>query len=503
MRKAAPTKQDYSSDKNINASAFQEHLASSLGLPGAARSRRVVQSKKANVISTVPLNKFLIGVPLNEAQKLEQQLAERWTCEVCKETNGTEALLCLYCKTQKAKAIHTSSSAPLTLTLAQSRGLVEMPRATLNIAEWNGVEARFAQRNDTRCAICLEFFGLRETLLSHCSHAFHAICLQNLSRFLFQTTGGTPSCPVCRSSPLQIMSTRLPAATYVSRCVTKFQAVHRGRLQRRLYFQLRKSKYIGKAAGSNRRQAAFLAEALGDLNKALTNQVNASDRARESLLSNIDENVEAARKILQGVDKRSAASSSVSAHVFASSGSNSTVKNGVMIGASSSGSIITANTASLDARRIAQERSDEHRASAALRLLDILSERLQLVTARQRRLQTMRLQLSREYERQQDISARRAEASVSGKELDNINTSPPPVKDWNVVREVSFKMALEDCAVCLVQLEGSVTTLISCGHVFHVACLNSYESFVKKGGSQGSQPRCVLCRQLYLREDYR
>jgi hypothetical protein len=205
------------------------------------------------------------GLTGKQKKKLEQQLAERWTCEVCKETNGTEALLCLYCKTQKAKARHTSSSASLTLTLAQSRGLVEMPRATLNIAEWNGVEARFAQRNDTRCAICLEFYGLRETFIGHCSHAFHAICLQNLSRFLLQTTGGTPSCPVCRSTPLQTMSTRLPAATYVSRCVTKFQAVHRGRLQRRHYFQLRKSKYIGKAAGSNRRQAAFLAEALGDI----------------------------------------------------------------------------------------------------------------------------------------------------------------------------------------------------------------------------------------------
>lgn len=500
------------SDKSINASALQDHLASSLGLPGAARSKRIPAPQKVSVSSksaSAHQNSQASGtslVPLlSDSQKLERQLAAKWMCEKCKETNGGESSSCIYCKNPRVK-VGVSNEKPIALTLAQSRGLVEMPRAALSLSEWNGVEARFAQRNDVRCVICLDFFGLRETLISHCSHAFHSICLQNLSRFLSQTTGGTPSCPVCRSSPLQTKPTRLPAASYVSRCITVMQARHRGRLQRRHYFQLRKSIYIGKAAGSNRRQAAFFAEALGDLNKALSAQGIASDRAREMLLNDIDENVEAARKILQCVDLRSAASSSASAHVFALRDSKSAYQgnDSSSILATSRSVVnpgIEAAAAAADARREAQERTDVHRASAALRLLDILSERLQIVTARQRRLQATRLQLSLEYERQQEVSARRAEAAVAGRVVDPANCPPTPVQDWNAVREMSLKIAQEDCAVCLVQLQGSSTTLISCGHVFHIACLNSYEKFIKGGGKSETHPKCVLCRQVYVRQD--
>ena len=502
MRKT--TTSSTTSDKIINASALQEHLASSLGLPGAARSKRIQAPKGGSVTSTSShLRKSVTGSMLDNTQKLQHHLALKWTCEKCKETNSHESSSCVTCKNPRVKADVTDNK-PSFLTLAQSRGLVEMPRAALSLAEWNGVEARFAQRSDARCVICLDFFGLRETLISHCSHAFHAICIQNLSRFLSQTTGGTPSCPVCRSSPLQTKSTRLPAASYVSRCITILQALHRGRVQRRDYFKLRKSLYMGKAAGSNKRQAAFFAEALGDLNKALSAQGNASDRARESLLNDIDENVAAARKILQGVDVRSAASSSASAHVFALRGSGSARQDvgldSRQISAADRSSAAVASGS--EARREAQERSDVHRASAALRLLDILTERLQLVTARQRRLQTMRLQISREYERQQEVSARRAEAAASGRATDLSNNPPLPVKDWSAIREMSVRIAQEDCAVCLVQLEGSLTTLISCGHVFHIACLNSYETFIQGGGKgESNHPKCVLCRQTYVRED--
>lgn len=77
------------------------------------------------------------------------------------------------------------------------RGLVAGPPPKLTDTEWKQVEALSLRRSDPAqgCPICMEHFGLRDTLILSCSHTFHRRCLESFEKF---SDSPTDRCPVCR-----------------------------------------------------------------------------------------------------------------------------------------------------------------------------------------------------------------------------------------------------------------------------------------------------------------
>jgi hypothetical protein len=463
------------------------------------------------------------------------------------------------------------------MSLAQARGLVAPPRALLGEAEWLGVEARFGARREARCAVCLDRFALREVVVTSCSHGFHAACLASLARFADARSDGggdgsrpCVSCPVCRRAPLETRRTRVAAAQHVSRCVARLQAVHRGRLQRRRFFAQRRALYLGRPAGGRRGALAFAAEALGDLTKELGRALAAGAAGVDALLGDVDASVAASRLVMQRVDARRAASGAASAHAFAAPGgaaataaavggaalaapssaaSTSSVAAGALHAAAPvqapaparrSGAARPASVSAGGARAGAgagagagaDAREDED-AGAALRLLEILSERLALVESRQRRLAGTRAHLAREHALQAAAAARRAQEELAAARGARDEAAPPPrlsAADWAGVRAAAERHGHEDCAICLAPLAPAAghghagdrgAALLSCAHSFHVHCLDSFEAFARgkaiggggsgggggtgggAGGAAGEAapwPRCAMCRQRYWRE---
>lgn len=72
-----------------------------------------------------------------------------------------------------------------TPTLAQRHGLVKAPPAVLSEQEWESMQAKSRDRQDSHheCCICREHFGLQEQALLSCSHVFHKQCILSFERY--------------------------------------------------------------------------------------------------------------------------------------------------------------------------------------------------------------------------------------------------------------------------------------------------------------------------------
>jgi hypothetical protein len=163
---------------------------------------------------------------------------------------------------------------------------------------------------DDCCPICMDAFALRDQVLLSCSHAFHASCIESFERYV-----GTDrrACPVCRAGQYQKRRVRQGARLHVFRCILRAQALFRGRAARKRLFALRKARYMpdatvstlqpvdagsaavgvsvnGGAAGvvDEARKAAFVASALGDLNRRLHLASSKREGRIDSLFDSLD-----------------------------------------------------------------------------------------------------------------------------------------------------------------------------------------------------------------------
>ncbi|XP_072307467.1 RING finger protein 32 [Eucyclogobius newberryi] len=91
-------------------------------------------------------------------------------------------------------------------------------------------------------------------------------------------------------------------------------------------------------------------------------------------------------------------------------------------------------------------------------------------------------------------------------ELERRHMSEPQEDHWNKIQSQVIQRGVWDCPICLTALHTPSLTesdaarypphrhcvLLSCSHVFHQLCLESFETF-----TADSKPSCPLCRSVY------
>ena len=68
------------------------------------------------------------------------------------------------------------------------------------------------------------------------------------------------------------------------------------------------------------------------------------------------------------------------------------------------------------------------------------------------------------------------------------------VIDWNAIKLKCIERDEDECPVCLRKMSPNDSSVTSCGHMFHTACLTSWLSFCQ---NQNSQPTCPVCRSIF------
>ena len=78
---------------------------------------------------------------------------------------------------------------------------------------------------------------------------------------------------------------------------------------------------------------------------------------------------------------------------------------------------------------------------------------------------------------------------------------PEPLTDdaWNAIEERSKARgdSKEPCPICLAPFGSEKQVILSCSHVYHLACLRSFESFVRS-----SERSCPVCRKSEYEKRY-
>lgn len=499
----------------LDAVALQDHLKKQLGLktirvsavklPGSSRSLPTAthDASRPHVRTATPVSNGGATVasasrtPLTTHDALLVQLTQVRECDSCGAACKSSESRCPACERPLPAIAARDKAAPL--SLAQQRGLVHGPTPLLTEAQWEAVEARAVSRSDSSCPICLQSLGMREQVLTSCSHTFHAACLNNMQRFM-----GQRCCPVCRTQGYQRRRTRQGAYKHVLACVTRIQSVWRGYSCRERYWALRKKFYLTptRALGQGAPQAgvdparrrAFLGELLGDLHVHIAAGMASRRGAVDSLLSDSDAAVAASRRVLLAATARLEAGER---------GSGQT-------------SALTRAPIPLPGAALPQVTTSV--------ILEQLAARLLAAESRQEQVASTRAMLA-QARLTQARQASRAQAA-----RDKTGDSSAPVlsaREWRIILQGARSRGhmSVDCAVCMVALEetqerqGADCALLSCGHIYHGQCIESFEAFTTGRGLSGraAEPpgssatamaaggegeggtRCPLCRAQYSR----
>jgi len=75
-----------------------------------------------------------------------------------------------------------------------------------------------------------------------------------------------------------------------------------------------------------------------------------------------------------------------------------------------------------------------------------------------------------------------------------MNPVRPPEFDWDAIRDRATERASTDCPICLQTLAHKPCVLLNCSHIFHHACMESFERFTTNVNVQ-----CPLCRTEYTK----
>ncbi|KAJ8376780.1 hypothetical protein SKAU_G00073600 [Synaphobranchus kaupii] len=87
------------------------------------------------------------------------------------------------------------------------------------------------------------------------------------------------------------------------------------------------------------------------------------------------------------------------------------------------------------------------------------------------------------------------------RQFEEQHVSETKEEDWEKIQEKAARQEARDCPICLAPLcvgTGGAeearrsVLLLSCSHLFHLCCLEAFESFCPEG-----RPACPLCRSLY------
>ncbi|XP_069106705.1 RING finger protein 32-like [Argopecten irradians] len=179
------------------------------------------------------------------------------------------------------------------LSLAQKMGLVDAPEQPLTEQEWKSVKEKSNKRDDSKqpCVICKEDFGTQEQVLLSCTHVFHKACLQAFERFT-----GKKTCPMCRKAEYQTRVIHEGAKEYRIICATRIQAAWRGYVVKSWYRKLRET--IPPKDPKLRQK--FYEEKLSTITDRI---VRSCDFNVNTFLTEIDQSLEASRDIFRRFDE--------------------------------------------------------------------------------------------------------------------------------------------------------------------------------------------------------
>lgn len=179
------------------------------------------------------------------------------------------------------------------LSLAQKMGLVDAPELPLSEQEWRSVKERSNKRDDSKqpCVICKEEFGTQEQVLLSCTHVFHKACLQAFERFT-----GRKTCPMCRKEQYQTRVIHEGAKEYRILCATRIQAAWRGYVVKNWYKKLRETV----PPNDPKLRQKYYEEKLSTITDRI---VRSCDFNVNTFLTEIDENLEASRDIFRRFDE--------------------------------------------------------------------------------------------------------------------------------------------------------------------------------------------------------
>eukprot|EP00770_Monocercomonoides_exilis_P003015 MONOS_2997.1-p1 / transcript=MONOS_2997.1 / gene=MONOS_2997 / organism=Monocercomonoides_exilis_PA203 / gene_product=RING finger protein 32 / transcript_product=RING finger protein 32 / location=Mono_scaffold00066:87305-88946(-) / protein_length=379 / sequence_SO=supercontig / SO=protein_coding / is_pseudo=false len=158
--------------------------------------------------------------------------------------------------------------------------------------KWNEVHEKAAERDDRMCGICRENYGTEDDqILLPCSHMFHKHCLDTFEKF-----SGTSQCPICRKE--NEYKERLHIHDGLEKLrnesAIKIQSLWRG-------YRVRKDFRIQPK--DQKRKRALIAAKMEYLSYKMEKSQDTREALVTSFLASIDECVSEARIAMHGIAK--------------------------------------------------------------------------------------------------------------------------------------------------------------------------------------------------------
>jgi len=184
-----------------------------------------------------------------------------------------------------------SSQKPL--RLAQTLGITPKPSTPLSPSKWSEIEQTLSKRlpeTGGECPICCDYLGLRSTVMTSCSHAFHSNCLKQLEKF-----GRGRICPLCRVRDYQSTQTQMPLKFYKEWSALRIQKWFRGHLIRRNLLQ--------SGVLSERMKQQLLMNRVKRNVYQWERYSQQNDSAIDALMAELDASVMQSRKIVSAAER--------------------------------------------------------------------------------------------------------------------------------------------------------------------------------------------------------
>eukprot|EP01112_Ceratiomyxa_fruticulosa_P000271 TRINITY_DN1025_c0_g3_i3.p1 TRINITY_DN1025_c0_g3~~TRINITY_DN1025_c0_g3_i3.p1 ORF type:complete len:435 (+),score=81.18 TRINITY_DN1025_c0_g3_i3:44-1348(+) len=188
-------------------------------------------------------------------------------------------------------------------TLAEKMGIVKNPNPALKPLskdEWLKIKKKSDNRKDSYmpCVICQDDFGMDEQVLLSCSHVFHKICLSSFERFSKERDRPLLQCPLCRKRNYQKALINEGKKITIEQSVIKIQSVWRGYKARKLFKFMKET--IPPKSPTHRK--AFYERKLTSLTDKLIDALDRQHARVESSLLSMDDQVAQARSYLDSLD---------------------------------------------------------------------------------------------------------------------------------------------------------------------------------------------------------
>ena len=94
----------------------------------------------------------------------------------------------------------------------------------------------------------------------------------------------------------------------------------------------------------------------------------------------------------------------------------------------------------------------------------------------------------------------RIESVINNRQFTLIEAqSQPTLTNWKDIKQQAAARTQDSCSICMCSLfpQSKPLLLTSCGHIYHAACLTSFETF-----TDSRNHKCPNCRSSYDKKAY-